>query len=161
MHQDDVQSTAITTLFGLIEFPFMSFGLRNATQTFQRFIDEIRLLLRLQRRYPGFLKFATGALANLQDNLHPAAGLRDPAQTRKMHFSGRGSYIPRVKNLGQGLTDATRRDGRPTGLPAPKTTRHLRRYLGMLNFYRRFVPHTAVMQAPLHALLAGPCTKSS
>lgn len=36
----DIQKTAITTPFGLSEFPFMSFGLRNAAQTFQRFVDE-------------------------------------------------------------------------------------------------------------------------
>ena len=31
----------------------------------------------------------------------------------------------------------------------------------MLNFYRRFLPHTAATQAPLHALLTGPRTKGS
>ncbi|XP_076764862.1 uncharacterized protein LOC143431809 [Xylocopa sonorina] len=38
---EDVHKTAITTPFGVFEFPFMSFGLRNAAQTFQRFIDEV------------------------------------------------------------------------------------------------------------------------
>jgi hypothetical protein len=38
---DDIQKTAITTPFGLFKFPFMSFGLRNAAQTFQRFMDDI------------------------------------------------------------------------------------------------------------------------
>ena len=38
---EDISKTAITTPFGLYEFPFMSFGLRNAAQTFQRFIDEV------------------------------------------------------------------------------------------------------------------------
>jgi len=38
---DDIQKTAITTPFGFFEFPYMSFGLRNAAQTFQRFLDEI------------------------------------------------------------------------------------------------------------------------
>jgi hypothetical protein len=33
--------TAITTPFGIFEFPFWSFGLRNAAQTFQMFMDEI------------------------------------------------------------------------------------------------------------------------
>ncbi|XP_029636863.1 uncharacterized protein LOC115212164 [Octopus sinensis] len=37
----DVPKTAITTPFGCLEFLYMSFGLRNATSTFERFIDEV------------------------------------------------------------------------------------------------------------------------
>ncbi|XP_062532857.1 uncharacterized protein LOC134201636 [Bombyx mori] len=39
--EEDIPKTAITTPFGLFEFPFMNFGLRNAGQTFQRFVDEM------------------------------------------------------------------------------------------------------------------------
>lgn len=38
---DDIPKTAITTPFRLFEFSNMTFGLRNAAQTFQRFIDEV------------------------------------------------------------------------------------------------------------------------
>ncbi|CAB0030694.1 unnamed protein product [Trichogramma brassicae] len=38
--EEDICKTAIITPFGLFEFPFMTFGLRNAGQTFQRFMDE-------------------------------------------------------------------------------------------------------------------------
>ena len=37
----DVHKTTITTPFGLFEFLWMPFGLRNAAQTFQRFIDQV------------------------------------------------------------------------------------------------------------------------
>ena len=37
--------------------------------------------------------------------------------------------------------------------PRPRTAKELRRYLGMLNFYRRFLPRAAEVQAPLNDLL--------
>ena len=39
IHPDDIPKTAISTPFGLFEFLRMPFGLRNAAQTFQRFIN--------------------------------------------------------------------------------------------------------------------------
>ena len=39
--EEDVHKTAITTPFGLFEFTRMPFGLHNAAQTFQRFIDTV------------------------------------------------------------------------------------------------------------------------
>ncbi|XP_068628033.1 uncharacterized protein [Battus philenor] len=39
--------------------------------------------------------------------------------------------------------------------PVPKTVKELRRFLGMVNFYRRFIPSAASQQAPLNALLTG------
>lgn len=43
----------------------------------------------------------------------------------------------------------------------PKTVKVLRRFLGMLNFYRRFVPRAAELRAPLHSLLQGPKVRGS
>jgi cleavage and polyadenylation specificity factor subunit 1 len=43
----------------------------------------------------------------------------------------------------------------------PALVKDLRRILGMINFYRRFIPQAANIQAPLHAALAGPKIKGS
>ena len=41
IHPDDIPKAAITTLFGLFEFMHMTFGLKNAAQTFQSLINKV------------------------------------------------------------------------------------------------------------------------
>ena len=43
----------------------------------------------------------------------------------------------------------------------PTLVKDLRNYLGMPNFYWRFIPQTARLQAPLHSAVAGPKVKGS
>lgn len=38
---EDICKTVVTTPFGLFEFPSMPLGLRNASQTFRRFMDSL------------------------------------------------------------------------------------------------------------------------
>ncbi len=45
MHPDDICETAITTPFGLFEHTRMPFGLRNASNTFQRKMDRVKIKL--------------------------------------------------------------------------------------------------------------------
>jgi hypothetical protein len=72
VNPDDIQKTTITTPFGLFEFPFMSFGLRNAAQTF-RFMDILRGLdlFRLPGRHPSLLPVTRRARITPACSLQP------------------------------------------------------------------------------------------
>ena len=165
VHPDDIQKTAITTPFGLFEFPFMSFGLRNAAQTFQRFMDEILMDLPFCFAYiDDILVFSHSPeehdqhLRTLFTQLKRYGILLNPSKcvfrVSEISFLG---Y--KISSLGsQPLPDRVK-DLQAS--PPPKTIAQLRRFLGMLNFYRRFLPHAASSQAPLHNILSGPKTKGS
>lgn len=45
--------------------------------------------------------------------------------------------------------------------PKPETIKKLRRFLGMMNFYRRFISRAAEVQSPLNALLQGKAKGSA
>jgi hypothetical protein len=51
MAAQDIAKTAIITPFGLFGYLFMPFGLRNAAQTFQRFLDSLLKHLPFVFRY--------------------------------------------------------------------------------------------------------------
>ena len=41
MHPDDTAKTTLTTPFGLYEYNYMPFGLKNVSATFQQYMDKI------------------------------------------------------------------------------------------------------------------------
>lgn len=165
VNPDDVPKTALTTPFGLFEFEFMTFGLRNAAQTFQRFIDEVLLGLDFCYGYIDDILIFSPSLADhkmhlrqLFDRLKQYGVLINTSKCvlgeSEVTFLG---Y--RVSAKGTRPLDA--KVEAIQNFTAPKTVKELRRFLGMLNFYRRFIPDAAKLQAPLNALLSGPKVKGS
>lgn len=163
---EDIAKTAITTPFGLLEFPFMSFGLRNAAQTFQRFLDEVL-------RGLDFCCFSY-----IDDILVYSRSQSEHLEHLGMVFKRLHDYGLRINEgkceFGKGELDflgfhITQHGTRPLEdkvrvikeFPPPKTVNGLRRFLGMLNFYRRFIPNAASDQAPLHEMLSGPKVKGT
>lgn len=166
MHESDIPKTAITTPFGLFEFPFMTFGLRNAAQTFQRFMDEVlRDLDDFCFGYLDDILVFSSSEEQHKNHLHQLFNrLKDYGvliNTTKCIFGQ-----PEVKFLGYSVSDKGTSPLKTKvqailEFAVPKTAKELRRFLGMLNFYRRFIPNAAKLQAPLDAALAGPKTKGA
>ncbi|KAG7309898.1 hypothetical protein JYU34_004412 [Plutella xylostella] len=163
--EDDIPKTAITTPFGLFEFPMMTFGLRNASQTFQRFIDEVLKDFEFCYGYVDDILVYSESADQHQQHLRALfQRLQDYGvliNTNKCVFGQ-----PEVTFLGYSVS-ATGVKPLPEKVkaiqeyPVPKTVKELRRFLGMMNFYRRFLPGAAATQASLNALLSGPKTKGS
>lgn len=157
--EPDIPKTAITTPFGLFEFPFMTFGLRNAGQTFQRFVDEMTRGLDFCYPYlDDFLIFSKDEEEHKNHLRQIFTRMRDYGvlvNTAKCNFGASD-----VKFLGYHISELGTKplEDKVQAIrqfPVPQTVKLLRRFLGMVNFYRRFLPNAAQIQAPLNALLAG------
>ncbi|CAH2099424.1 unnamed protein product [Euphydryas editha] len=160
--EEDIEKTAITTPFGLFEFPFMTFGLRNAGQTFHRFVDEMTRGLDFCFSYlDDFLVFSRDQAQHekhLRQLFERMSQYGILINTSKCLFG-----VSEVSFLGyhispEGTKPQESKVQAIKDCPPPKTVRELRRFLGiklMLNFYRRFLPNAAQSQAPLNALLTG------
>jgi hypothetical protein len=164
VHPDDIQKTAITTPFGLFEISFMYFGLRNAAQMFQHFMDDILRGIDFCFVYlDDILVFSRSReeheqhLRALFDRLQRYGILINPA---KCVFRAPEVTFLGYKLSAEGSQPLKQRVADLQDCPPPKTASQLSRFLGMLNFYRRFLPHAAATQTPLHDFLSGPRTQS-
>lgn len=165
LNPDDICKTAITTPFGLFEFPYMTFGLRNAAQTFQRFVDE--MLKGLSFAY-GFLDdiliYSSSQqqhLEHLRQIFQRLAEYGMVINTAKCEFGKTHiTFLGHEVSAG-GTRPLPDKVKAILDFPTPKTVKELRRFLGMYNFYRRFIPGAAKMQEPLNVVLCGPKTKGT
>lgn len=153
----DVEKTAITTPFGLYEFLFMAFGLRNASQTFQRFIDEVCRGLNFCFPFIDDILVASRTPQEHEEHLRTLfKRLEDYGVVLNAAKCELG--VPELTFLGYRISAAgsqppAERVAAIRQFPRPSTFADLRRFLGALNFYRRFLPHAAGLQAPLTNLL--------
>ena len=153
----DIPKTAITTPFGLFEFLRMPFGLRNAAQTFQCFIDQV---LRDLPFYYAYIDDVLIASASEEEHKHHLtlvlerfkkyAVMVNPSKCElgvtQLNFLGH-----RVNS--QGIQPLPEKVQVIQDFPQPQTQRKLHEFLSLVNFYHRFIPHGAELLQPLHALL--------
>ncbi|XP_063369336.1 retrovirus-related Pol polyprotein from transposon 412 [Cydia amplana] len=149
----DVEKSAIITPFGLFEFPRMCPGLKNCGQTFQRFIHEVLRDLDFVFPFVDDLLVASSDEATHEKHLRAILSrLEDYGITINPSKCVFGQ--PSVKFLGyevskDGIRPPTEKVQAIIDYPKPKNIDELRRFLGMLNFYRENIKNAAQIQAPL------------
>ncbi|BHF64898.1 hypothetical protein SprV_0200790600 [Sparganum proliferum] len=157
---EDVPKTAVTTPFGPFEFIRMLFDLRNAAQTFQRLIDRVLRGLPFVYAYINDLLVASRNAEEHKEHLALVFDLLDQFGV-VINPSKCVLGVPSLDFLGhhvdaQGLRPLSSKVEAIRGFPPPTSKRQLQRFLGMVNFYRRFLPNCADLMLPLTNLLSGP-----
>jgi hypothetical protein len=140
----DIPKTAIITPFGLFEFPFMSFGLCNAAQTFQRFIHEVTR--NLDFCFPSIDDILVASNNQEQHKQHLRLLFERLRQYGIIINKAKCVFIKsNVKFLGylidsNGIQPLPEKVAVITNFKLPGTIKDLQRFLGMVNYYRRFIP---------------------
>ncbi|KAJ8731369.1 hypothetical protein PYW07_004533 [Mythimna separata] len=157
INKEDAQKTAIITPFGLFEFNCMTFGLRNASQTFQRFMHEVL------RGIEGCFSFVDDILLYSENEYEHKILLHQVLErlnkygvtlnVDKCEFAQTKINFLGYEVTANGIKPTEERIKVISSYPQPKTIIELRRFLGMLNFYRDCLPNQADMQSELNKYL--------
>ena len=154
MSARSIEKTAITTPFGLYEFTKMPFGLRNASQTFQRFMDNILRELPFVYNYIDDLLIASKTEQDHKEHLKQVfqilANYKLSINMEKSFF-----FKQQIKFLGhiitaQGLQTDPKKVQPILDFPQPTSKRSVKSFLGMINQFRRFIPKIGHILAKLH-----------
>lgn len=159
MAEEDIPKTAVITPMGLFEYLRMPFGLKNAPQTFQRFMNSIFGDLPFAFVYIDDILVASSTPDEHKSHLDTIFS-RLAENGLCLNIEKSEFKLPELTFLGHKVT--------PDGLfplrdkieavqnfPKPTSKRQLRRFLGLVGFYRTFHKGIAPILQPLYALLAG------
>ena len=135
----------------------MPFGLRNAAQTFQRLIDEVLRGLPFAFAYIDDVLIASSDIKKHQDHLLQVFE-RLAHFGLKINLSKRDFAVSKLNFLGhmideQGITPVPEKVRAIQNFPQPTSLRQLRRFLGLVNYYRRFIPGCSRILTPLTNML--------
>ena len=137
----------------------MPFGLKNAAQAFQRLMDKVcQGLARVFVYLDDILVASEDRHQHLRDLTELFGRLEDHGLVIKRTKCVLG--VSSIDFLGhhvnaKGIVPLPEKVRVIRDFPRPSTVRGLQEFLGMINFYHRFVPHVAEILVPMHTALAG------
>ena len=155
---EDVPKTAIITPLRSYVFRRLPMGLKSAGNTFQRFMDEamrgldfvyiyIDDILIFSKDEDEHLKHLSLVFQRLDHYGFILNQDKCIFNVNEIDFLGHHVSKAEIKPLDSKI--AAIRD-----FPKPNNMRQLRRFLGMIAFHKRFIPHAADILAPLNRLLS-------
>ena len=157
--QSDIPKTAIITPLGLFEYLRMPFGLRNASQAFQRHIDQILSDI------PCVVAYVDDIIIGSPDETTHKEDLRKLLEVLNNHnlqvnLKKCQFFQEEVQFLGHlvssnGIRPLPSRLETIRAFPKPETVTELRSLLGIINYCHCFIPNISSILSPLTALSQG------
>ncbi|PIK38532.1 Retrovirus-related Pol polyprotein from transposon [Apostichopus japonicus] len=158
VHEDDRYKTAFVTHGGLYQFKVLPFGLCNAPATFERLMERVLRGLQWQTCllylddiivYGNSFDKAVNRLSEVLTRLREA-GLKLSA--KKCHlFRTQVTYLGHIVSQ-DGISPDPRKIESVTEWPTPSSVKHVRSFVGLCSYYRRFIRGFAEICSPLHKL---------
>jgi len=154
----DIPKTAFRTPFGHFEYTVLSFGLVNAPATFQAVMDRI-FRPYLDKFVVCYLDDILVYSKNIEEHLQHLRLVFDVLRREQLY--GKLSKChwarPQVEYLGHIVAaDGVRMDPRKTAAvanwPVPRNVMELRKFLGLTNYFRKFIERYSCLVAPLTSL---------
>jgi transposase InsO family protein len=151
---EDIPKTAVITPFGLFEFARMPFGLKNAAQAFQRlmdtvcagldfafvYLDDILVYSHDEQEHFAHLRTLFSRLAEHGLVINPS----------KCQFGMHAIAFLGHQINHQGIFPLPDKVLAIQNFPQPTSVKALQEFVGMVNFYHRFVPQAAKLMRPLY-----------
>ena len=157
MNSEDIKKTAIISPFGLFEYCYMPFGLRNAGATFQRFMDGIFRNLPFVFVYLDDILISSKDIEEHQKHLETVFKILSENKLRisldKCQFSQASIDFLGHSVSADGIKPPADKITAISEYPLPEDSHNLRRFIGMISFYRRMIPHFADIVHPLTELI--------
>ena len=153
MHPDDIPKTAIICPLGLFHYEFMPFGLKNSSATFQRYMDRIFRqidcvfiylddILIFSDDEPSHKKDIDTVFKILQENNLKISLSKSIFTVTSLDFLG-------FRINSNGITPTANKVKEIESFPCPTDAKSLRRFLGIVGFYRKLIPGFAKLVLPL------------
>lgn len=158
MAPQDVNKTTFVCYRGTFRFPKMPFGLCNAPATFQRLMDTVLTSLNFEICL-AYLDDIILFSHDLDSHLDRLQRLFERLREANLKLKPSKCQIlqRQVKFLGftvgrNGVSTDPDKVEAIRSWPTPQNLRQSRAFVGLCQYYRRFVPNFSEISAPLHAL---------
>ena len=160
IEESDKYKTAFSTMTEHFEWNVMPFGLKNAPAIFQRIVYNILKHNRLTNFSHNYIDDIIVFSGNYNQHIEHLKRLFAVLKDNNiiLKFSKCKFGLPEVCYLGHQISFNTIRPLKSNkqaivDFPPPKDLKSLRRFLGKIGFYQRFIPNKTELLTPLYELL--------